>query len=337
MVCIVVFGKRDCMIFDVARHRFSEGLLTLLLFAVMAVAVALSAGDIVPMEGGAPLRGFVDSVAINYPILSALAMLPLVVYAGLRYSRAAVRVGIYSASSLAPVALAGIAIFACTSEVNYLAMMVVVLLMSEVLGRLFYCFGANMRISFLFTSMIALGAMPLFDSALIPLVLAILLIVVVVRSTLRETIIAITGVALPSFVYCYVIWLLGGEFDVAFFDVWAVGNGVVQHTAVLAYLTVPRLVFLGLTLFANICSIIIYRGVKVTLMDSARTIWRLLIALEVMLVAMLLLMPSASPAVVAVLILVMTMMMPQLFIRVDVYTATIAYLIWVVSALATLL
>ena len=72
-------------------------------------------------------------------------------------------------------------------------------------------------------------------------------------------------------------------------------------------------------------------------MDSARTIWRLLIALEVMLVAMLLLMPSASPAVVAVLILVMTMMMPQLFIRVDVYTATIAYLIWVVSALATLL
>lgn len=324
------------MIFDVARHRFSEGLLTLLLFAVMAAAVAISAGDIVPMEGGAPLRGFVDGIAMEYPILSALAMLPIVVYAGLRYSRAAVRVGIYSASSLAPVALAGIAMFACTSVSDYLSMMVIVLLMSEVLGRLLYCFGANMRIGFLFTSMLSLGAIPLVDSSLIPLVLALLLIVVVVRGTLREAIISITGVALPTFVYCYIVWLLGGDFDVAFMDVWSVDNAVAQHSAVLAYLTIPRLVFLGLTLFANICSIIVYRSVKVTLVDSARITWRLLIALEVLLVAMLLLMPSASPAVVAVLVLVMTMMMPQLFIRIDVYAATIAYLIWVVSALATI-
>lgn len=323
------------MIFDVARHKFSEGLLTLLLFAAVAMVVALSAGDVVPMESGAPLRGFVDSISVRYPILSALAMLPIVVYAGLRYSRAAVRVGLYPAASLAPVALAGIAVFACTSVPDYLSMMVVVLLMSEVLGRLLYCFGANMRIGFLFTSMIALGAMPLIDSALIPLVVVLPLVVIVVRATLRETIISITGVALPTFVYCYIVWLLGGDFDMAFIEVWGVENVVAQHSAVLAYLTIPRLIFLGLTLFANICSIIIYRSVKVTLVDSARITWRVLIALVVLLVLMLLLMPSASPAVVAVLVLVMTMMMPQLFIRVDVYTATIAYLIWACSALAT--
>ena len=325
------------MIFDVARHKFSEGLLTLLLFAVMAMATALSVGDVVPADGGAPLRGFVDGISLSHPIASALVMLPLVVYAGLRYSRAAVRVGIYSASSLAPVALAGGAIFALVSASGYLSLMVVVLLLSEVLGRLLYCFGATMRISFLFTAMLSLGAIPLIDGALMPLVLALPLIVIVARGTLRETIITLVGVALPTFVYCYIVWLLGGEFNEAFVDVWSLGNAVAQHTAVVEYLTIPRLVFLGVTLFVNVCSIIAYHGVRVTLVDSVRTIWRLLIALQIMLIALLLLTPSASPAVVVALVLVMTLMMPQFFIRLDVYTATIAYLVWMVSALATFL
>ena len=314
------------MIFDVARHRFSEGFLTLSFFAVMAMVVAFSADAVVPTEGGAPLQGFIETFAMEYPILSAVAMVVLVGYSGLRFSRAAVRVGIYSASSMAPVALAGIAMFACTSISNYLVTMAVVWLVSEVFGRLLYCFGANMRIGSLFTAMMSLGVLPLVDSALIPLALALPLIVILIRGTLRETIIALVGV-----------WLLGAEFDLAFVDVWSIDNAAVQHTAVLAYLTIPRLVFLGLTLFANICSIIVYHNVKVTLVDSSRTIWRLLIALEVMLVAMLLLMPSASPAVVATLVLVMTLMMPQLFIRVDVYAASVLYLIWIVSALATIL
>lgn len=325
------------MIFDVARHRFSEGFLTLLLFAVMAVAVALSVGEVSPLAGGAPLQGFVEGLSIEYPIASALAMLPMVVYAGLRFSRAVVRVGIYSASTLAPVALAGIAMFACTSIPNYLSTMVVVVLISELFGRLLYCFGANMRVGYLFTSMISLGALPLVDSALIPLALALPLIVVFIRGTLREAIITLVGVALPTFVYCYIMWLLGGAFDVAFADVWSVDSSAAQHTAVLAYLTVPRLIFLGLTLFANICSIIVYHNIRVTLVDSARIVWRLLIVLEIMLVALLLLMPSVSPAVVATLVLVMTLVMPQLFIRVDVYASSVIYLIWIVSSLSTIL
>ena len=325
------------MVFDVARHKFSEGLLTLLLFALLAMVVALSAGDIVPMVEGAPLRGFIDSLQINHPIVSALAMLPLVVYAGLRFSRAAVRVGIYSASTLAPIALAGVAMFSSLASQDYLYIMVVVTLVAEVLGRLFYCFGANMRTSFLFTAMLSLGAMPLVDSALIPLALVLPVIVIFVRGTLRETIITLVGVAFPTFVYCYIVWLLGGDFDVAFASIWSVDNVVMQHNAVLDYLSVPRLIFLGVTLFLNICSIITYNSVRVTLVDSARIIWRLLIAMQVLLLAMLLLMPSASPAVVVVMVHVMTTMLPQFFIRVDVYVAAIAYLAWVLSALATII
>ena len=325
------------MIFDVARHKFSEGLLTLLFFAVVAMVVAFAVGGGEPAMGGAPLQGFVESIPLNHPILSAIAMLPLIVYSGLRFSRAAVRVGIYSASTLAPVALAGVVMFACVTTPSYLSLMLVILLVSEVLGRLFYSMGANMRIGFLFTSMLSLGVMPLVDSALIPLAILLPLVVIFMRGTFRETIVTLVGVASPTFLYCYVVWLLGGEFNVAFLDIWSVENLLVQCSSVVVYLTLPRLIFVGLTLFANLCSILVYCNVRVTLVDSTRAIWRLLILLEILLVAMLLLTPSASPAVVALLLLVMTLMLPQLFIRLDGYIATIAYLIWMISALVTIL
>lgn len=325
------------MIFDVARHKFSEGLITLMLFALMAAVAALASTDLVVVEGGAPLRGVIDLFAVNHPVASAVLMFPMLIYSGLRFARAAVRIGLYSASSLGLLALGGVAMFACTTSANYLSLMAVVILVSELLGRLLYCFGANMRMSYLFTSMLALGIMPLVDSALIPLALVLPLVVIVVRGTLRETIITLVGVAFPTFVYCYLVWLFGGEFDAAFVEVWSENSAVAPHEALLSYMTIPRLVFLGATLFLSICSIISYYGVRVTFIDSARVIWRLLIALQIMLVAMLLLMPSASPYIVVVLVLVMTTMLPQLFIRVDVITATFVYLVWAISALAILL
>ena len=114
------------MIFDVARHKFSEGLLTLVIFALVASVAVLVGGDVLPVVGGAPLRGFIDNLAVSYPVASAIALFPLLIYAGLRLARSTVRVGIYSASSMAPVALAGIAMFACTSISNYLVTMAVV-------------------------------------------------------------------------------------------------------------------------------------------------------------------------------------------------------------------
>ena len=325
------------MIFDVARHKFSEGLITLMFFALVSFVVALSSTEIVVVESGAPLRGVIDLFAINHPVAAALLMFPMLIYSGLRFARAAVRVGLYSASSLGLLALGGVAMFACTASANHMSLMVVAWLVSELLGRLLYCFGANMRMSYLFTSMLALGVMPLVDSALIPLALLLPVVVMVVRGTMREAIITIVGVVFPTFVYCYLVWLYGGEFNDAFVSIWLENGVPIARDALLSYLTLPRLIFLGVTLFLGICSLVSYCGVRVTLVDSARVIWRLLIALQIMIVAMLPLMLSASPALVVVLVLVTTLMLPQLFIRVDVITATFAYLIWVVSALGTLL
>jgi hypothetical protein len=263
-------------------------------------------------------------------------MFPLLIYSGLRFARVAVRVGLYSASSLGLLALAGVSMFACTTSDNYASLMVIVLLVSELFGRLLYCFGSNMSLSYLFTAMLAMGIMPLVDSSLMPIALLLPLIVIVMRGTLREAIVVLVGVALPTFVYCYLSWLNGGVFSVAFVDIWCFDNVETAPQALLSYLTMPRLVFFGATLLLGICSLVSYFNLRVTLADSSRTVWRLLITLLVILVVVPLLLPVASPAIVVFLTLVVTLMLPQLFIRVEVLTATILYLIWVVSAVATL-
>lgn len=324
------------MIFDVARHKFSEGLITLMFFALVSLIAALSATDFVVVEGGAPLRSVIDLYAANHPVASALLMFPMLMYAGLRFARVAVRVGFYSASSLGLLALAGVSMFACTTSNSYASLMVVVLLISELFGRLLYCFGSEMRLSYLFTALLSAGIMPLVDSTLIPAALALPLVVIVMRGTIREAIVVLVGVSLPTFVYCYLMWLYGGEFSAAFVDVWSLENVGVDTPALLSYLTMPRLVFLGLTLLLGVCSLISYFNSNINLADSARVIWRLLISLFVILVAISLLLPVASPAVVVFLTLLVTLMLPQLFIRIGVLFATITYLIWVVSALATL-
>lgn len=324
------------MIFDVARHKFSEGLLTLFLFAFMATVALFFVGEVVPLEMAAPLRGYIDSFALEYPTLSKLLIFPIIVYSGLRLSRATVRVDIYSSSSLAAISLSAVAMFACVTSENYLATAVVALLISEVLGRMLYCFGANMQLGYLFTSMLALGAMPLVDSALIPVVALLSVVALFVRGTWRETAIIFFGVATPSFLYCYVMWLLGGDFGELFVDIW---RGVVSpgQDSILAFMTLPHLIFLGVTALLTLCSVIAYCGVRVTFVDSVRVIWRLLIALIVVLVAMLFLLPSASPSIIVAMVLVMTVMLPQLFMRVDVVAATLLYILYALSAFVAIL
>lgn len=324
------------MIFDVARHKFSEGLLTLIIFALIA-SVAVLVGEVtLPVEGGAPLRGFIDNLAVQYPVASALALFPLLIYAGLRLARSTVRVSIYSASSLGVVALGAVVMFGSIVSTNYLYLAIVALLISELLGRLLYCFGANVRVGYLFTAMLALGAMPLVDNALIPLALVLPVIVMLLRGTLREMIIILFGLAAPTLLYCYIVWLMGGEFDAAFWGIWNTTLSS-QHEAIIAYLTLPRLIFLGVILFFDICSIISYFRVRVTLLDSARIVWRLLIAMQLMLVVLLVAMPISSPALVVALMFMMVVVLPQFFISVSAPIATVAYILFACASLSVML
>ena len=96
------------MILDVARHKFYEGVATLLLIAtIVAVRVALLptiAADAI-VEGGAPLVAPLARFESAHPVLTALLAALFCVQSALRLARATVRYNIYGTSSMAAISL----------------------------------------------------------------------------------------------------------------------------------------------------------------------------------------------------------------------------------------
>ena len=134
----------------------------------------------------APIGHLLYSFRSSHPVWSIVLFAVIYIYAVLRLSRATVRVDLYSQSTLAAISLSAVTLFGSVVSSNYPLLIVVALLIAEAFGRLLYCFGPSVRAHYLFTAMLAFGAMPLVDSALIPLSVVIPIAVILLRLTFRE-------------------------------------------------------------------------------------------------------------------------------------------------------
>lgn len=326
------------MILDISRHKFFEGLMTLILFAVVAtVATGVLYFDVAaPATDNLPLLGeLVSRCATEHPLLAVLALAPLFVYAVLRLSRATARASIYPQSTLAAISIGAVTLLGIIPAKEYALLMVVALLLSETLGRLLYCFGPNIRGHYLFTAMIAAGVLPLVDAALLPLTIVMALFALLLRGTPREIIIILVGVTLPIFAACYIVWCLGGSFTTPAVELW--GDFTTSSLDSLgSYLTMPRLVFLGVQLFLMLSAIILYYGNRVALGNSARNVWFVLQMSLLVVAVALALFGIASPAVVVAMAVVAIPMIPMFFLAMPPFASALAYIIYIVAAVVAL-
>lgn len=323
------------MILDVARHKFYEGVATLLLIAtIVAVRVALLptiAADAI-VEGGAPLVAPLARFESLHPVLTALLAALFCVQSALRLARATVRYNIYGTSSMAAISLTALLFTALTINTPCLATMLVALLVAEGLGRLFSCLGPNTRLHHLFTAMLALGATPLVDSSMLAVVILALVLMLTMRSNPREMLVTIVGITLPTLTYNYIIWCLGGSFTASFLDIWH--NMLTPSTFNIdSYLTIPRLAILAVVLFVELCTIFLYRSERLTLSRTARNIWAVMQAALLILTPVFILLPSSSPASFITVAMIATTMMPLFFLKMNNAISITTYLIIVALAL----
>lgn len=319
------------MILDVTRHKFSEAIVTLLFFAV---AISIAAMTLFPDSSAvvpgseAPLVPYIRSFCADHSLLSPILLGLLYVYMVLRLSRATVRVGLYPNTTLAAIALCSVLLFGALASGDYAMLCVGALLVAEAYGRLLYCFSPSLHAHYLFSAMVAFGALPLVDAAFLPLSILIPIVVVVFRATLRETAITLFGLAAPTFVYSYVMWLLGGDFVQGFVDVW--GSLLAPSSlSLVTYLTLPRLVFLGFILFLQLLSVVVYLTTPMSLANGVREVWRVLIISVVILVVSLLLLPAASPSLIVAMVLLAAIMLPILMQYASALNSVLAYLLLV--------
>ena len=327
------------MILDITRHKFAEGLATLLLFALLAAVAAatlFSAPADIITGGGAPLMDGIIAFRDLHPAISAVALALMYVYAVLRLSRATVRVDLYPQGTMASIALAAVSLFGVVASEDYMSLIVVAILAAEAFGRLLYCFGPSSRAHYLFSSMVALGAMPLVDSSLTLLAVVLPVIVIVVRATLRETVVTLLGIALPTLLYCYVVWYNGGDFGDAFLAVWD-RYQLSAHMTLAAYLDIPRLVYLAVVLFLQLATILIYITSPLASNRTMRDSWRVLILAALVVGASLFVLPAASPALVLVNVMIASVMFPLLFQRASSFASVFLYLLLIATSLVAVL
>lgn len=322
------------MILDIARHKFSEGFITLLLFAIATLVVVwVSYGDVVPeaVSVAPPLGALIAQFSASHPLLSRLALLPIMVYSVLRLTRSTARVSLYTQGTLAAIALTSVVLFAVIPTAEYATLVVVALLLSEAVGRLIYCFGPNVRAHYLFTAMLALGLLPLVDSTLVLLTAVVPILTIILRGTIREIVITLIGTITPMFVCCYVMWLSGEPFVA---PLEAIRDTLLATSSepFVAYMTLPRLVFVGTLLFLHLSSTILYFTNRTLVSGSARNVWFVLQISLVVLIASILLLGTTSPAIIVAAATLIAPMIPMFFVCVSPFISVMTYVIVVVTA-----
>ncbi len=326
------------MILDITRHKFSEALVTLLLFVIVAV-VAIATLYFEPESDAqayyAPVGKLVSSFRASHPIWSVAIFALLYVYAVLRLARATVRVDLYSQGTMAAISLLSATLFGSVVSSDYPLLIVVALLVAEAFGRLLYCFGPSVRPHYLFTAMLAFGAMPLVDSALLPLSVVVPVVVILLRLTMRETAITLLGTILPTFVYCYAMWLSHHSFYEALLSIWDVYP--LQLPEVVSYLTPSRLVFLGLVVFLQLAITLIYLTSHLTVTRATRDMWRVLMIAVMVLIASVPLVGAPLHSLVVATVLLVAVMLPQLLERANPLQALLIYLLLVFASLAVVI
>jgi hypothetical protein len=327
------------MILDVTRHKFSEALLTLIFFAVViSMAAIFVFPEVSNVIGGAeaPLAPFINSFRSSHPTMSGLLLGLIYIYIVLRISRSTVRMGLYPAVTLAAIPISSVVLFGSLYSDGYTILALSALLVAEAYGRLLYCFSPSVRPHYLFSAMVALGALPLFDKSFVALVVILPIFVLIIRATLRETVLTILGLLIPTFIYCYVVWLLGGDFGDSFMVVWC-DNLVSSHLSLAEYLTIPRLVYLGVVMFMQLLTSVLYFATPLSLGTGAREVWRVLQFAMVVLLVSLLVVPAASPALVVAMTLLSATMIPLLLQYASAINSVLAYLILILVTFAPLL
>lgn len=327
------------MIFDVTRHKFSEAILTLLFFAAAATMGAMwlfPVSDTILGGAEAPLAGYIAEFQQTYPALSALLLGLLYIYMVVVLSRSTVRVAMYPVTTLSAFGVTSVLLFGALSSGSYLPLAVSALFVVEAFSRLMHCFRPSLQAHYLFSAMVALGALPLFDKSFVALVVILPIFVLIIRATLRETVLTILGLLIPTFIYCYVVWLLGGDFGDSFMAVWC-ENFVSSHLSLAEYLTIPRLVYLGVVMFMQLLTSVLYFATPLSLGTGAREVWRVLQFAMVVLLVSLLVVPAASPALVVAMTLLSATMIPLLLQYASAINSVLAYLILILVTFAPLL
>ncbi|MDE6139472.1 MAG: hypothetical protein K2F95_00750 [Alistipes sp.] len=325
------------MLTNAARQKFPEASLILLAAAVCAVVDAshMAPAAATEMEYAAPLAMALGRFQRAWPTFSAIMSATMIMYVGLSLTRTALRRYLYPVHTLVGIPLTGIVVCGFGLSAEYLSTAVLLLIVAMIFKRLYICFGRDEIVPQLFPAMVYLGCTPLLHAPMTAFVVLLIPIIIVCRLSLRNCVAAVAGALLPVFVVSYLGWAGGGEFCHTAYGLWRAMLTPAGFDAE-SYLTVAHLALLGMTLFATVCSVILYRSDRFAVSVTARKIWNFTIAIMLLAVGLFIGLPSSGHMSIAVVSLLASTLMPMFFVRMENYISSSLYWLMIAAAIWSL-
>ena len=318
--------RLDTMILDIARHKFYEGIITLLITTiVMIILLATSAGDSgIASAPDSPLMSLISSAAFGSGFVEGLITVILYIVSTLTLSRSTLRTHIYTADTMAPIALCSVMLLPMITTGDALHQAVVVLLLAHAMANMFYCFSHRKCFHRLFAAMVAAGTLAVVDASLTIVPVTMALALIAARKKLREAVAVVVGMLLPLFAYCYIAWLQDVSFSESLLLWW---RSLVAPLSlnILDNLKLTRLIFIAFIVFLQATSVILHLSHREIHSSVMRGSWR---TMQLMFVASLccaLLLPSASDSLLTVVVMIASAMLSMYFINSSAMLSVVSY------------
>lgn len=316
------------MNFDIARQPIIPAFVTLLLVAGVA-SVAPTAAP----ETAAPLSqldGWLLDFEQSAPVWSRVMSFVLLLWAGLLTGRITVRYGLYATNSCVAIPLFGIAT-ACAWPAAGLVGAVTLLLLALSTHNFCRSFRNGYAFDNIFRAGLYLGLVPLVYLPAAPLMLLLPAAVVLLKRTLRELTVSLTGLLLPLLTACYLNWATGAPFDAPLqqaVELFTHNDGM--HLWNLPW---PALLLPGALLLLDIASLAAYLNSVYSVGFKARGILALAGCMLLLTVAVALL-PCATSVALLLCALPTALLAPFLLVRMHYSLSLALYTLLLVWALA---
>lgn len=339
----VDIDTHTAMILDVARHKFYEGFFTLAIMTIVMIATFIFCSDDVAHVAmpDTPFMALVASLTGGVVFVEKLAAIVLYMASALTLARSAIRTHIYTADTMAPLALCAVVMMPLILVGETINQSVVVLLLSTALGNIFYCFGPHRCLHHLFVAMVAAGILAIAVPGFVVITLALCIALILARKRLREATITVAGMLLPMFVQCYVLWLMGDGFTDAVAELWRSmmepwSADVVARITTMIELPIPRLVFIAFVIIMQLTSSVLYLTEHDVHSPVVRGAWRAMHFIWIVTLATTLLSTTPLWLPFTMVAVVSAVMLPMFFIRSNMMVATLVYLLLIASAIAAI-
>lgn len=303
----------------VIHHRIFEVTATLLAMAAVAAVRSrlMPSGDEVISNVAAPLGAWLQRLQAQMPSASAAVWGVTVFFAGLSIGRYGVKNSLYPAYTLMSIPLFGAVAAMIAVSGDYLVTSLATLFMLMGSKYLMRCVMRTSSFGDLSLSMLFFGAVPLVFAPAAVVVYAVMpLMIIVVKTNLREWIVAAVSLLLPLLALCYVGWCCGGEFAA---PVLRMADLLLTPSGFNFYRMLNPAVILqiGLLLVMVLCSVSLIISDRYSLKVKARAVMRFN-ALLLLAMTALFFLPSATVTLFPLVAVPAAILLPMMFVRMGV-------------------